>query len=63
MRDLDLDTGNQEDRQGTKESEETAKAIRFYRKVNKAVESGENVEVKKDKDGRLKVLQVSKKLI
>lgn len=63
MRDLDQDTGKKEDRQGTKESEEAEKAIRFYRKVNKAVESGENVEVKKDKDGRLKVLQVSKKLI
>ena len=46
-----------------RESSFQEEAIRFYRKVDKAIEKGKKVEIEKSKDGKMKVLQVSKTLI
>lgn len=37
--------------------------IKLIKKVHKIVNTGKNVEIRKDKDGNLKLLQVSKEIV
>ena len=59
VNDEDRTTGKHKDVHGTAVSEED---IRLIKKVHKIVDAGKNVEIKKDKNGNLKLLQVSKEL-
>ena len=59
VNDDDRSAGKHKKVQVTAVSEEDIKLIK---KVHKIVDEGKNVEIKKDKDGNLKLLQVSKEL-
>ncbi len=59
VNDDDRTAGKQRDVHVTAVSEED---IRLIKKVHKIVDAGKNVEIKKDKNGNLKLLQVSKEL-